>query len=234
MRPDSFQIANQDAKLWLSSMATESVDLLIVDPPYASKEKHRGRGAKSRFGGGSRTRRPWFAVVPDDYFPGLFVGMYRVLRMNRHCYVFCDFEMLSWLVHCATAAGFLVHKPLVWDKQHFGMGYHYRAQYEFILFMSKGKRRLNDNSIPDVLSVRKVFLRGPAEKPFELIDILVRQSTKPGELVVDPFVGSGVAGEAAINRECVFWGNDSDAPTVERAQVRLHKYVSERSASLHS
>lgn len=228
MHPLPFQLANQDAKLWLSSMATESVDLLIVDPPYASKEKHRKRGAKSRFGGGSRTKRPWFAVVPDDYFIKLFVGMYRVLRMNRHCYVFCDFEMLQWLVHCATGAGFYVHKPLVWDKQHFGMGYHYRAQYEFILFMSKGKRRLNDNGIPDVLSVRKVFLRGPTEKPFELMDILVRQSTKPGELVVDPFMGSGVVGEAAINRECVFWGNDSDASTVERAQMRLDKYVSER------
>jgi site-specific DNA-methyltransferase (adenine-specific) len=118
--------------------------------------------------------------------------MYRVLRMNRHCYVFCDFEMLQWLVHCATGAGFYVHKPLVWDKQHF--------------------------------SVRKVFLRGPTEKPFGLMDILVRQSTNPGELVVDPFMGSGVVGEAAMNRECVFWGNDLDGPTVERAQVRLQQY----------
>ena len=47
----------------------------------------------------------------------------------------------------AERAGFRFWKPLVWDKKTIGMGYHYRARYEFILFFEKGKRRLNDLGI---------------------------------------------------------------------------------------
>ena len=53
----------------------------------------------------------------------------------------------------AESAGFKFWKPLVWDKRTIGMGYHYRARYEFILFFEKGKRRLNDLGIADVISV---------------------------------------------------------------------------------
>ena len=44
----------------------------------------------------------------------------------------------------AESVGFKFWKPLIWDKQKMGMGYHYRARYEFILFFEKGKRHLND------------------------------------------------------------------------------------------
>jgi hypothetical protein len=40
------------------------------------------------------------------------------------------------------AAGFHFWKPLVWDKKAMGMGYHYRARYEFVLFFEKGKPKL--------------------------------------------------------------------------------------------
>ena len=50
----------------------------------------------------------------------------------------------------AEQAGFKFWKPLVWDKCAIGMGYHYRARYEFILFFEKGKRKLNNLSIPDI------------------------------------------------------------------------------------
>lgn len=222
-----FQLSSLDAKDWLRGIPAGSVDLVVTDPPYSSKEKHRRRGAKSRFGGGSRTKRPWFAVVPDEYFIELLRLLYGVLKNNRHCYVFCDFDTLAWLVECSVAAGFDVHKPLVWDKLHFGMGYHYRAQYEFILFMSKGKRRLNDRGVADVLPVRKVYLGGPAEKPFALMDTLVRQSTAPGELVIDPFTGTGVVGEAAMNRRCYFFGNDVDPKVVSGAHARLNAYLAQ-------
>lgn len=226
MAPDEpFQITCRDAKLWLRTLLPGSADLIITDPPYSSLEKHRNRGSKARLGGGKRTNRPWFPVVPNDYFPELFEIMYGVLKPNRHCYVFCDFETMLWLVDCARKAGFTVHKPLVWNKMHFGMGYHYRAQYEFILFMSKGKRMLNDRGVADVLSVRKLYGAGAAEKPFDLVDTFVRQSTNPGELVVDPFVGSGVTGEAAIHRECRFLGNDIEQETADKAQKRLSDFI---------
>ena len=86
----------------------------------------------------------------------------------------------------------------MWDKQTIGMGYHYRARYEFILFFEKGKRRLNDLGIADVIAVPRIHRGYPAEKPPAVSEVLIRQSTLPGELVADPFMGSGSVGVAAL------------------------------------
>jgi hypothetical protein len=51
----------------------------------------------------------------------------------------------------AEQAGFKFWKPLIWDKQKIGMGYHYRARYECVLFFEKGKRKLHDLGIADII-----------------------------------------------------------------------------------
>ena len=91
----------------------------------------------------------------------------------------------------AEKVGFKFWKPLVWDKCTIGMGYHYRARYELILFFEKGKRRLNDLGIPDIIQVPRIRGGYPAEKPVEIEDVLIRQSSEAGQVVADPFMGSG-------------------------------------------
>lgn len=75
------------------------------------------------------------------------------------------------------SVGFRFCKPLIWDKVTMGMGYHYRARYEMILFFEKGKRKLNDLGVPDVLQARRIHRGHPTEKPVEISEVLVRQST---------------------------------------------------------
>src|SRR5882672_8039320 len=97
----------------------------------------------------------------------------------------------------AERAGFRFWKPLVWDKRSIGMGYHYRARYELILFFEKGKQRLNDLGVADIISVPRIRGGYPAEKPAEVAEVLIRQSTESGDVVIDPFMGSGSVGVAA-------------------------------------
>jgi site-specific DNA-methyltransferase (adenine-specific) len=78
------------------------------------------------------------------------------------------------------------------------MGYHYRARYEFILFFEKGKRRLNDLGTADIITVPRIRGGYPAEKPAEVADVLIRQSSNSGDVVCDPFMGSGSVGIAAL------------------------------------
>ena len=70
---------------------------------------------------------------------------------TRHFYLFCDQETMFVAKPLAEAAGFKFWKPLIWDKQRIGMGYHYRARYECILFFEKGKRKLNDLGVADII-----------------------------------------------------------------------------------
>ena len=204
----TFQLCQADAVDWLRTLPADSVDLLITDPPYESLEKHRAVGTTTRLKVSAASSNAWFQVFPNARFEDLFLEVYRVLRRHSHFYLMCDPETAFIAKPVAEAVGFKFWKPLVWDKQTIGMGYHYRARYEFVLFFEKGKRRLNDLGAADVLSAPRVRGGYPAEKPVALLETLVLQSSAEGDLVVDPFMGSGSAGVAALKLGRRFLGND--------------------------
>jgi site-specific DNA-methyltransferase (adenine-specific) len=219
-----FDLPTQDAVAWLQSLPAESVDLVITDPAYESLEKHRAVGTTTRLKHSKSSSNDWFTIFPNARFAELFREIYRVLRDDTHFYLLCDAETMFVAKPEAEQAGFKFWKPLVWDKCSIGMGYHYRARYEFILFFEKGKRRLNDLGIADIITVPRVRGGYPAEKPPEVAEVLIKQSTEPGAVVVDPFMGSGSVGVAAARLGRVFLGNDLNPEAVRIAATRLREF----------
>jgi site-specific DNA-methyltransferase (adenine-specific) len=174
-----------DARALLPTLPAESVDLIVTDPPY-------------EFERGATYFRVWFEVLPEGEWPALFSELYRVLKWDRHAYVFCDWPTLSIFIAAAEQAAFRVQKPLVWDKDWLGLGSGaWRSRYEFILWFEKGSRPGNSHSLPDVLRFRRPHRGYPTEKPVELLKTLIGQASLPGEQVIDPFCGSGNVGLAA-------------------------------------
>jgi len=216
-----FELHCGDAIDFLSQLPSESVDLVNSDYAYESIEKHRKRGTTTRLKKSKASSNAWFGVFPDARVPELMRHLFRVLRPDRHCYLWCDVETMFVLKPAAEEVGFRFWKPLIWDKMRIGMGYHYRNQLERILFFEKGRRRLADLSIPDILRCPPVRGGYPAEKPVEVHEVLTMQSALEDELVLDPFMGSGSAGEAALRLGCRFLGNDINPDAVESAQERL-------------
>src|SRR4029077_6269446 len=161
---------------------------------------------------------------PNARFGELFRELYRVLRKDTHFYLLCDAETMFVAKPEAEQAGFRLWKPLVWDKCTIGMGYHYRARYEFILFFEKGKRRLNDLGVPDIITVPRIRGGYPAEKPAEVAEVLIRQSSNSGDVVCDPFMGSGSVGIAALRLRRRFFGNDLNPEAVRIAAQRLREF----------
>src|SRR5215510_1973551 len=219
--PPLFELSNQDAVAWLRTLPDASVDLLITDPAYESLEKHRAVGNPTRLKHSKASSNDWFIVFPNARFAELFDEAYRVLRDDTHFYLFCDAETMFVAKPEAERAGFKFWKPLVWDKRTIGMGYHYRARYEFILFFEKGKRRLNDLGVADIISVPRIHRGYPAEKPVDVSAILVGQSSQPGEVVADPFMGSGSVGVAAVTAGRRFLGTDLNPDAVRLSAQRL-------------
>ena len=210
-----------DAVEWLRSLPDDCADLIVTDPPYESLEKHRAVGTTTRLKHSKASSNDWFRVFTNSRFHELLSELYRVLRKNRHCYIFCDQETMFALKPVAEEVGFRFWKPIVWDKMAMGMGYHYRARYEFVLFFEKGKRKLNDLSIPDVLEFKRVRNGYPAEKPLELIQTLITQSSDPGEVVLDPFFGSGTTILASRRSGRAAWGTDIAAAAHQTAAEKL-------------
>jgi site-specific DNA-methyltransferase (adenine-specific) len=212
-------IEQKDAVQWLAGLPANYADLIVTDPAYESIEKHRRVGTTTRLKISDGSSNPWFPSFPNARFPELLRELYRVLKSNSHFYMFCDEETMFLVKPIAEEMGFRFWNFIVWDKQTMGMGYHYRKQKELILFFEKGKRRLNNLGIPDVLSCPRVprgkrtdeFPTYPAEKPIEISQMLIKQSTKEGQLVIDPFMGSATVGMAAILEHRQFRGCDISA-----------------------
>jgi len=221
----NWSIECRDAVEWLLAQEAGSIDLIATDPAYQSLEKHRAIGTTTRL------TKAWFEIFPNERFPDLFAASYRALAKNSHLYVICDETTADIIKPIGRAAGFTFWKSIVWDKRKIGMGYHYWAKSEWCLFFEKGKRKLNDLGIADVLEgpdcgpdwIEASAIRNgyPTEKPTELLKVLISQSTSPGELVGDPFAGSAAMGEAALLLGRRFAGCDISAKAVEDGKRRL-------------
>jgi site-specific DNA-methyltransferase (adenine-specific) len=220
MAVPSFRVVQSDAVAWLRALPAASVDLVITDPPYESLERHRAVGTTTRLKHSKASSNDWFAIFPNARFGELFDAVYRVLKKDAHFYLFCDAETMFIAKPEAERAGFKFWKPLIWDKRTIGMGYHYRARYECVLFFEKGKRRLTDLGVADVIEVPRVRNGYPTEKPVAVGEVLVRQSSSPGELILDPFAGSGSFGVAAVRQGRSFAGADISPAACETAAAR--------------
>jgi site-specific DNA-methyltransferase (adenine-specific) len=216
-----FHLSQLDAVDWLRKIPTESVDLVVTDPPYESLEKHRAIGTTTRLKHSKSSSNDWFSIFKNERFPELFAEVYRVLRKNSHFYLYCDPETMFVAKPLGEAAGFKFWKPIIWDKRAIGMGYHYRARYECILFFEKGKRKLSDLGVADILEQKRITGGYPAEKPPEVSEVLIKQSTEAGQVVIDPFMGSGSVGVAATRLGRTFLGNDVCAEAVDITRSRL-------------
>ena len=219
--PPTFHLSQGDAVDWLRAVPSESIDLVVTDPPYESLEKHRAIGTTTRLKHSKASSNDWFSIFPNARFPELFAEVFRVLRKNSHFYLYCDPETMFVAKPLGEAAGFKFWKPIIWDKRKIGMGYHYRARYECILFFEKGKRKLNNLGIADVLEAPRISGGYPAEKPPKISEILIGQSTEVGDLVIDPFMGSGSVGVAAAGLGRRFRGNDLCTEANDIARRRL-------------
>jgi site-specific DNA-methyltransferase (adenine-specific) len=178
-------LVQADARDLLAELPADSVDLIITDPPY-----HLDRG--------SQYFHDWFDELPDDAWPEIITGLHRVLRQDRHCYVFCDRRTHPLFDAAARRAGFGVHTPLIWNKGSIGLGGScWRPQHELIAFYEKGYRRGQHRTEGDVLTHPRVARGYPTEKPVPVLERLIRQASDPGELILDPFCGSGSLGQAA-------------------------------------
>ncbi|WP_115148810.1 DNA-methyltransferase [Legionella quateirensis] len=221
MNTHFYKIDNLNAFHWFKTIKSHSLDLVITDPPYESLEKYRAIGTTTRLTTSKASSNEWFPTISNKKLITVIKEIYRILKPNSHFYLFCDTETMFYIKPIAEKIGFKFWKPIIWDKVNIGMGYHYRSRYENILFFEKGKRKLNNLSIPDILTCKRIMNGYPTEKPVELMEILIQQSSLPGDIIADPFLGSGSVAEASIINERSFIGTDIKANAVAFTQKRL-------------
>lgn len=219
---------NTDAIKWLKTLDNDSVDLIVSDPPYRVQQ-HGSSGLsgifKTKTGVEKELNSKLFQhneVEVTDCASELF----RILKPDNHCYIMTnDFNLINFL-NVFTDVGFHFTKLIIWDKQNKIANPYYMQQVEYILFMSKGRtKQINNCGTSNLLSISNIQNKNndhPTEKPVELMEILIKNSSKEGDLVMDPFVGVGATALACQNLNRNFIGCEIDKKYYDTAMERLN------------
>lgn len=166
-------------------------------------------------------------IEPEQYLPEI----YRLLKEGSHCYIMTNHVNLQHILNVATSCGFHFIKSLVWVKDNKIMGQFYMSQFEYILFFRKGKGvKINNCGTSDVLCFPNKKLKDSegknlhdTEKPVDLMKVLVSNSSKKGDLVMDCFMGIGATGIACKQLERNFIGCEINKEYFEVAEERINK-----------
>lgn len=166
--------------------------MAFADPPY-------GVDYVSRVD--EERRKPWGGIVNDDLAGASLHALLRssIGGFGQSKYVCCNWQSV---VDFFTALG-RPNALIVWDKNSIGLGAGYRNQHEFILFYGK----LAHNSETNVWRFdrdAKSDYQHPTQKPVELVERALCNSSAGGDVVYDPFLGSGTTLIAAeqLGRRC--------------------------------
>lgn len=219
----------------LKSMPSESIDLIVTDPPY----KTTSRGNAGNSGGmlqkeiNKKGQVFNFNDIDCEKYASEF---YRVLKDGSHCYIMTNHINLIHILNTFTANGFHFIKSLIWDKGNKIMGQYYMSQFEYILFFRKGKGiKINNCGTSDILSVPNKKLKDTngknlhdTEKPVDLMKILIENSSAENELVLDPFMGIGSTGVACINTNRNFIGIELDEHYFNIAKQRIEETLNKK------
>lgn len=129
----------------------------------------------------------------DIKFKEWLPEIYRVLKDNTHCYIMINARNLCELQTECENVGFVFQQLLIWDKGNATPNKYYLNAFECILMLRKGNaKNINNMGTKNILKVPNIIggKKHPTEKPVSLMQVLIENSTKEGEIVLDPFAGS--------------------------------------------
>jgi len=230
-----YKIKNDNCLNVFAKLPNESIDLLVTDPPYPVTS----RGSAGNSGGmlqkDINRKGQVFkhnAINVSEYAP----EFYRVLKDGSHCYVMTNHVNLIEMLNAFTSIGFHFIKSLIWNKGNKIMGQYYMSQFEYILFFRKGRGvKINNCGTADILDIPNKKTKDEngnnlhdTEKPTELIEILILNSSKENDLVFDPFMGIGSTGKASIKNNRRFLGVELDEHYFKIAEKELEKVVEQK------
>lgn len=213
----------------LKGLPDGSIDAVVTDPPYGINYHHGNQAGGPRSTGGKPTCQvKWPSIAGDSEIDGRWLAeAFRVLKVGGAAYLCTRQDVEPEWRRLVVAAGFTFKQRLTWHKRVGGKGDlagTYAPTTEDVIFASKGRHRLNrrPSMLLDVGCVPTwEYRHHPHQKPVALPRLLMEASTRPGDLVLDPYMGSGTTGMACMMTGRRFIGIESDPTYFVVAEARI-------------
>ena len=234
---NSIEIEKLDFVEFLGGLEPGAVDLALTDPPYAISKKTGFKAVKNgveRFAVDMEFGK-WDAR--EINLGALAGGLYACLRPGGTAIIWYDLWKLSHLSEAMAAAGFRMLRVLIWQKTN-PVPLNMRATYlsnsrEIAVVGIKGSKPTfygsYDNGMYNYPIPRHNGKRiHPTQKPTDLFVELVKKHSNRGDLVIDPFLGSGTTAVAAAMTGRAFKGCDINGNYVRSAKARARRVQQEQ------
>lgn len=208
----------------LPVLSQESVDVILTDPPYGiDADKYGDSGGKT---GGAH-----FYTDDFDTWSKLMqivsIQLFKIAKPQAHAYLFCDIDNFVFLKSYMKAAGWRCFRtPIIWinpTAMRLPWPEHGpQRKYQICLFAIKGDRQVT-RIYPDVVAAPSdENLNHQAQKPIALYQDLLKRSIRPGDVVLDPFCGTGTIFPAAHELKCKAIGIEVDPSAYGISVERLN------------
>lgn len=239
-------IIHGDSRDYIPKIHTP-INCVLTDPPYGVDVEMNSAQSSEHRAVNQKIENDGDVVTAIDLFYSVMGKIIPKLADQADIYVFTSWQVLdAWMPAVRMLSqlredGSLAYTELhdislkmmgVWDKGYPGKGdlvANWGCGHEIWLYLKKG-RRPNPYRRSSIIHVDKVASGQnihPTEKPVPLLERLIEMSTDPGDLVVDPFSGSGSTSVAAqrLGRNSLAFEIDNEPPRsfVDKSRARLEQ-----------
>lgn len=217
-------LMHDDAIEVLKRLESESFDLIITDPPYRTISGGHDE-TKSNVPSGMLAKNDGKIFKYNNIKFSDYIGeLYRVLKNNSQAYFFTNFLNLQELMIELQKVGFKLHNLLVWEKDNATPNRWYMKNCEYVIFARKGKAKaINNKGCKTVQQFKNIIGNKihETEKPLDLLQNYILNSSQPDDWILDPFGGSGSTMAAALttNRKC--FSCEIDEKYIPRIRERI-------------
>lgn len=231
------EIWNGDCEKKIKEISSESVDLIITDPPY-----NLGKFMNNRDTNLSKMRENFFGVAGWDdldydswklHMENFFKESARILKKGGSMIVFMSILKIETLVSLAEEYGFYYKTTGIWHKTNpmpRNMNLHFVNSNECWIYLIKDKRTgtFNNSKLElDFIETsvtpisEKKHGKHPTQKPIKLFEYFIDLLTNEGDFIVDPFMGSGSSAVAAKVYRRNYIGIELNSDYCEIARKRI-------------
>jgi site-specific DNA-methyltransferase (adenine-specific) len=240
---ENMLITNNDCLTFLDELNEGSIDCIWTDPPYfLSNDGTTCQGGKRVKVNKGEWDRLESIYAMHQFNSDWLTKCYRVLKPGGTIWVSGTHHNIHSIGFAMQAIGYKILNNIVWEKTSPPPNLAcscFTHSYETIVFASKGKgytfnydwlkETNNGKQQKDILKFgrptkeEKVSGKHPTQKPLSLVRYCLQASTNPGDKVLDPFMGSGTTGVAAIGLGLDFFGCEKDPEHYQLAQKRIEE-----------
>ena len=203
------QIIHGNSANVLARLPEGAIDLVVPDPPYLVNYRDLdGRSLQNDDN-------------PDGVLP-VFAPLVRAMKQNSYAICFSGWSALPEFTTAWKKAGLRIVGEIVWRKDYASRRGFMQYRHESAYVLAKGRPALPQHPLPSVMEWTYSGNKShPTEKAGEVIAPLIRCFSKPGDLICDPFSGSGSTSVAAALNGRDYLGIDIEAKHVATARTRL-------------